>query len=144
MTSSEVDETARQLRLVVGQLVRRIKAETAGAAGLPAPQVAALGWLDRDGAQTTAELAALQMIRHQSAARVVNQLADARLVTLKAHPSDGRKQLVAITPAGRRALTRQREQRAGWLADLIAQRLSPAEQRTLAKGAELLSRLVEP
>lgn len=144
MTAAHVEDTARQLRLVVGALVRRIKAETAGAAGLPAPQVAILGWLDRDGAMTTAELATVAMVRHQSAARAVNLLAEARLVLLKPHPTDGRKQLVAITATGRRALTRQREQRAEWLADLITSRLNPGEQRTLAKATDLLTRLIEP
>jgi DNA-binding MarR family transcriptional regulator len=140
----DVEETARRLRLVTGQLVRRLKADTAGAAGLPPPQVATLGWLDRDGAATTSELAAKQLVRHQSAARIVGLLAEQRMVTLRPHPSDGRKQLVTITAAGRRALVRQREQRVGWLADEIARRLTPAEQRTLAKATELLDRLSRP
>jgi DNA-binding MarR family transcriptional regulator len=144
MAAEDVEDTARELRLVVGQLVRRVKADTAGAAGLPGPQVAVLGWLDRDGAMTTAQLAAATMVRHQSASRVVSQLASAGLVLLKPHPTDGRKQLVAVTAGGRRALARQRDQRAGWLADRIADRLSPGEQRTLAKATELLGRLVEP
>ena len=141
---SDAEETARQLRLVVGQLVRRIKSETAGAAGLPPPQVATLGWLDREGPATTSELAAKQLVRHQSAARIVGLLAHQRMVTLRPHPTDGRKQLVAITAAGRRALVRQREQRAGWLTTAIEDRLSPAEQRTLAKATALLRRLAEP
>lgn len=144
MAAADVEDTARQLRFVVGQLVRRVKADTAGAAGLPTPQVAVLGWLDRDGAMTTAELATVAMVRHQSASRVVGQLAAAGLVVLKPHPTDRRKQLVAVTAGGRRALARQRDHRAGWLADRIVARLSPAEQRTLAKATELLSRLVEP
>jgi DNA-binding MarR family transcriptional regulator len=144
MAGADVEDTARRLRLVVGQLVRLTKAETAGAAGLPAPQVAALGWLDRDGAMTTAELASVLMVRHQSASRVVGLLAGARLVVLKPHPTDGRKQLVAITASGRRALSRQRDQRAEWLANVINNRLSLPEQRTLAKATELLARLVEP
>lgn len=143
MPTPEVEDTARALRLVIGQLVRRIRADTAGAAGLPPPQVAVLGWLDRDGPMTTAELATAQLVRHQSAARAVGQLAEQRLVALKAHPADRRKQLVTITPAGRRALVRQRAQRAGWLATAIDEQLSPAEQRTLARATELLSRLAE-
>jgi len=143
MASAEVDETARQLRFVIGQLVRRLRADTAGAAGLPAPQVAILGWLDRDGPMTTSELAAAQLVRHQSAARAVGQLVEQKLAVLRPHPSDGRKQLVTITAAGRRALVRQREQRAGWLATVIEERLSPAEQRTLTKAIALLARLAD-
>ena len=143
MPSAEVEDTARALRLVVGQLVRRVRAETAGAAGVPPAQVATLGWLDRDGPMTTSELAAAQLVRHQSAARVVGQLVEQRLAVLRPHPSDGRKQLVSITPGGRRALARQRAERAGWLATVIDERLTPAEQRTLARATELLGRLVD-
>jgi DNA-binding MarR family transcriptional regulator len=141
--SSSVDETARQLRLAVGQLVRRVRAETAAGGGLPVPQAAVLGWLDRVGPMTTSELAAAQSVRHQSTARVVGQLVDLRLVRLSPHPDDGRKVLVSLTSQGRRALHRQREERAGWLADAIADKLSPAEQQVLAKATPLLLRLTE-
>jgi DNA-binding MarR family transcriptional regulator len=144
MTAVDVEETARRLRLVVGQLVRRTRSGTAGAAGLPPALVATLGWLDRDGPMTTSGLAGLQLVKHQSAARVVSLLARDGLVRLTPHPTDGRMQLVTITTAGRRALTRQREQRVEWLAELIGSRLTPAEQRTLARSTELLARLIEP
>jgi DNA-binding MarR family transcriptional regulator len=143
MRSAEVEHTAQQLRLVVGQLVRQVRAETGGPTALPVPQAAALGWLDREGPMTTSQLAAVQSVRHQSASRVVNQLVAKHLVVLKPHPTDGRKVVVTVTPTGRRALTRQREHRAEWLADAIATKLSPADQRTLARGVEVMVRLIE-
>jgi DNA-binding MarR family transcriptional regulator len=93
---------------------------------------------------TTSELAGALLVKHQSAARVVGQLADQRLVLLRPHPTDGRKQLVTITAPGRRALARQRDERASWLATAIDQRLTRAEQRTLARATELLGRLIDP
>ncbi len=143
MTTTDVENTAAQLRLIVGQLSRQLRAETRGPATLPVPQAAALGWLDREGPMTTSQLAAAQAVRHQSASRVVGQLADRRMVVLRAHPSDGRKQVVHLTAAGRRALVRQREQRVEWLSDLITAKLTPAEQRTLAKGVDTLVALLE-
>jgi DNA-binding MarR family transcriptional regulator len=143
MPTSEVDATAQQLRLAVGQLVRRVRAETAAAGGLPVPQAAVLGWLDREGPMSTSELAAAQSVRHQSTARVVGQLVDLHMVTLSPHPDDGRKVLVSLTSRGRRALDRQRAERVGWLADAITDKLSPAEQQVLAKATPLLLRLTE-
>lgn len=140
---SPVDVTAAQLRLAVGQLVRRLRAETAAAGGLPVPQAAVLGWLDREGPMTTAQLAAVQSVRHQSTARVVGQLVDQGMVTLAPHPEDGRKVVVSLAPSGGSALQHQREERVGWLADAMADRLSVAEQRILAQAAPLLLRLVE-
>jgi len=140
---SPVDKTAAQLRLAVGQIVRRLRAETVAQGGLPVPQAAVLGWLDREGPMTTAELAAVQSVRHQSTARVVGQLVDQGMVTLAPHPEDGRKVVVSIAPPGRRALQHQRAERVGWLADAITERLTVAEQRVLAEAAPLLLRLVE-
>ncbi|BEP15490.1 MarR family transcriptional regulator [Acidothermaceae bacterium B102] len=141
--AASVDETAAQLRLAVGQLVRRLRAETVAQGGLPVAQAAVLGWLDREGPMTTAELAAVQSVRHQSTARVVGQLVDQSMVTLAAHPEDGRKVVVSLAPSGRRALQHQRAERVGWLADAISDRLTVAEQRVLAEAAPLLLRLVE-
>ena len=128
MTTTDVENTAAQLRLIVGQLSRQLRAETRGPTTLPVP---------------TSQLAAAQAVRHQSASRVVGQLADRKMVVLRAHPSDGRKQVVHLTAAGRRALVRQREQRVEWLSDLITAKLTPAEQRTLAKGVDTLVALLE-
>jgi DNA-binding MarR family transcriptional regulator len=139
----EVERTAAQLRLVTGQLVRQIRSRTAAVGGLPVPQAAVLGLINRDGPMTTSQLAAAQSVRHQSAARVVSQLAAQGMVRLMPHATDGRKLLVTPTAAGTRALETQRTQRVEWLAQAIESRLSPAEQRTLAKGVDLLSRLLD-
>lgn len=143
MAAQDVESTAAELRLVVGQLVRQIRAETTRVGGLPLPQAAILGWLDREGPMTTSELAAVQAVRHQSAARVVGQLVDLGMVELSAHPTDGRKQIVTLAPAGLAALQARREQRVGSLAEAIDSRLSPAEQRALARGVDLMARLVD-
>src|SRR3954447_18874611 len=100
--TSEIDLTAQQLRFAVGQLVRRVRAETAAGGGLPVPQAAVLGWLDRVGPMSTSELAAAQSVRHQSTARVVGQLVDLQMVRLSPHPDDGRKVLVSLASRGRR------------------------------------------
>jgi DNA-binding MarR family transcriptional regulator len=76
-------------------------------------------------------------------ARTVAQLIDLGLVATRPHPSDGRKTLLLLTPAGTAALEDQRERRAEWLARAIEQQLTPAEQKTLARSVELLDRLTE-
>ncbi|HEY6760548.1 MAG TPA: MarR family transcriptional regulator [Baekduia sp.] len=135
----DVPRLAADLRLALGHIVRRVRAE----AHLPTGQAAALGHLDRVGPMTTSDLAAAERVRPQSMARTVAQLVAAGQIAARPHPTDGRKTLLTITRAGRAALGDQRGRRAGWLAEAIAQELSPSEQRTLARGTALLNRLAD-
>jgi DNA-binding MarR family transcriptional regulator len=138
MAEPDVAHIASDLRLVVGQLIRRLRTEPAA---LPLGQINALGWLARDGAATVSQLAALAHVRPQSMARTVADLTDGGLLTARPHPSDGRKTLIDLTPEGRAVLEGERERRAGWLAEAIGRELTPAEQRTLGEATALLARL---
>jgi DNA-binding MarR family transcriptional regulator len=135
----DVARTAADLRLTLGRLARQVRAE----ASMPMGQTAVLGHLYRTGPMTTSDLAAAERVRPQSMARTVALLVGLGLVEQQPHPTDGRKVLLSVSPAGRAALEEQRERRAGWLAEAIAEKLSPAEQKTLARGVELLARLTE-
>jgi DNA-binding MarR family transcriptional regulator len=129
-----VAHAAAELRLVLGQLVRRVRAES----GVPLGQ---LGLLDRDGPRSTADLAAAQLVRHQSMARTVAQLVQSGAVAQRPHPSDGRKVELSITPSGRRLLEQERERRVDWLSRAIISELGPDELPTLERATRLLARL---
>jgi DNA-binding MarR family transcriptional regulator len=137
VSEADISETARELRLVIGQLVRRARAET----DLPAAQAAVLGHLEREGPMSTSELAGRQRVRHQSMSRTVGQLIALGLVASRPHPRDGRKILLVLTDAGRTELENQRNRRADWLAEAIAGELTPAERQTLTESVRLLARL---
>jgi DNA-binding MarR family transcriptional regulator len=68
----------------------------------------------------------------------VNELAERGLVERAPDPLDGRRNVVSLTPAGRRHLRTLDRQLAGIQDDLLAA-LSPAERRTLVA---LLTRVV--
>ncbi|MBO1417835.1 MarR family winged helix-turn-helix transcriptional regulator, partial [Streptomyces sp. FH025] len=109
---------------------------------LPPNQAAVLGLLVRDArSYTVAELADLRRVRHQSMARTVALMTEAGLVAQQPHPTDGRKQLIAATEAGRAALLDQRARREHHIATAIESRLSPAEQDQLRSAVALLGRL---
>jgi DNA-binding MarR family transcriptional regulator len=137
---SDVARLAADLRLTLGRLIRRARRESTL---LPLGQAAVLGHLDQTGPMTTRDLAAAERVRHQSMARTVRQLVDQGYVEARPHPSDGRMILLAVAPAGLKALTEQRERREGWLADAIEHALSPPERRTLHQSIALLDRLTE-
>ncbi|MEV0845946.1 MarR family transcriptional regulator [Streptomyces sp. NPDC049954] len=137
MPSPEPAAVATDLRTAMGKLTRRVKHEDR----IPLGQVAVLGALDRDGAMTTSDLAADQRVRPQSMARAVGLLVEQGLVTRREHPSDGRKTLVELSPAGRAALEAERGRRAGWLAQAIEAELTREEREVLARSAALMERL---
>jgi len=130
---------AGELRTVLGQLTRRLRAEY----DVPIGQATVLGRLDRDGAQTTSALAAHEHVRPQSMAEIVADLEAAELVSRRPDPHDRRCILVEITPRGRDQLVAERGRRDDWLAATIRDELTTAEQRTLLAAIPLLRRLVD-
>jgi DNA-binding MarR family transcriptional regulator len=136
-----VDTTllASRLRLVVGHLVRRMRAEHR----FSLSQGAVLGRLDREGALSIGALATAERVRPQSMTQTISDMEADGLVARRPDPSDGRRTLVELTEQGLCILEADRRQREGWLAQAIEQDLSPAEQRLLADALELIERLSE-
>ncbi|TWV30610.1 MarR family transcriptional regulator [Streptomyces misionensis] len=131
------DALAEELRLTVGQLVRAVRtADT-----MPPGEAAVLGYLDRGGPLTTADIAQQRRVSHQSAAKAVKELLGQGLVRAEAHPRDGRKLLLHLTPAGSGRLAEERRRRAASLGAAIGEVLDREERETLAAALPLLSRL---
>jgi DNA-binding MarR family transcriptional regulator len=138
-TSTDPALLASELRVVLGHLIRRLRAEHR----FPLSQGAVLGRLDRGGEQSVSDLALAERVRPQSMAQTVSDLENDGLVARRPDPSDGRRALVALTDEGRAALDEDRRHRDGWMAMAIADDLSPDEQAVLARAAELLRRIAE-
>jgi len=137
--SLDTPRLASDLRVVLGQLVRRLRSEH----GFSLSHGAVLGRLDREGAQTISQLAVAERVRPQSMAQTVGELEADGLVSRRPDPDDRRKALVELTDEGRRVLGLERRQREGWLAEAISQSFSPSEQEVLLRATVLLRRLAE-
>jgi DNA-binding MarR family transcriptional regulator len=137
---TEPSDLAGDLRVVLGQLIRRLRAERQG---LPLGQVTVLGRIERGGPAGISALAADARVRPQSMAATVTALEAAGLVTRRPDPGDGRRALIELTPPGRDALLADRRRREDWLADAIDRDLSARERRVLAEATELLGRLAD-
>jgi DNA-binding MarR family transcriptional regulator len=138
-TSPDPAELAAELRVVLGQLIRRIRAESS----FPMPKAVVLGRLDRQGPQTVSDLAAAERMRPQSMAQTVSDMEEAGLVERRGDPADRRRMLVDLTKDGRDRLEANRRERVGWLAEGIDQELSASERAAVAKALPLLQRLTE-
>jgi DNA-binding MarR family transcriptional regulator len=131
--------TASELRIVLGQLVRRLRSEYS----FPIAQASVLSRLDRDGPQTTSALAAAERIRPQSMAQTLLDLETDGLISRRPDPADRRQILIELTERGHDRLREDRRRREGWLAEAIATTLSQDEQRTLIDALPLLRRLAQ-
>jgi DNA-binding MarR family transcriptional regulator len=137
-----VEETIRlagELRVVLGQLSRRLRAEHT----FSLSQGAVLGRLDREGTRSIGELAVAECVRPQSMAQTVCDLEALGLIARRADPSDGRRVLVELTESGRETLSEDRRKREGWLARAITEDLSGEEQEVLRRAVALLRRLAD-
>lgn len=139
MPSTTLVSTAGELRIVLGQLVRRLRTEYS----FPIAQASVLSRLDRDGAQTTSALAVAERIRPQSMAQTLLELEGDGLISRRPDPGDGRRILIELTDRGHDRLREDRRRREGWLTEAIATTLSADEQRTLIDALPLLRRLAQ-
>jgi DNA-binding MarR family transcriptional regulator len=130
---------ASELRVVLGQLMRRLRAEHR----FPLTHGAVLGRLDRQGPLSTVELASAERVRPQSMGQTLAELEAQGLVSRRPDETDGRRTLLDLTDAGRQTLAEDRARREGWLTQAIEREFSGEEQEILAQAIPLLSRLTE-
>jgi DNA-binding MarR family transcriptional regulator len=139
--ASALDTTrmASELRMVLGHLMRRLRAENR----FSLSQGAVLGRLDREGTKSIGDLAVAERVRPQSMTQTVSDLEADGLIARRADPTDRRRILVELTEQGHQTLEDDRRQREGWLARAIAEDLSAQERKVLEQAVTLLRRLAE-
>jgi DNA-binding MarR family transcriptional regulator len=130
---------ASELRGVLGQLVRRLRAEHR----FSLAHGSVLGRLDREGPRSTSDLAAAERVRPQSMAQNVSELEADGLISRRPDPTDGRRSLIELTEQGRSTLHADRQHRVGWLIQAIGEEFTEQEQQALARAVPLLTRLAE-
>jgi len=135
----DITRSASELRIVLGQLVRRLRSEHT----FPISHGTVLSRLDREGPQTTSALAAAERVRPQSMAQTIADLHADGLVDRRPDPNDRRQVFVELTARGRETVAEDRRRRDGWLARAVESELAPDEQRVLIEAVPLLRRLAD-
>lgn len=141
-TTDSAVTAARELRAVFGRVRRRLR-EVADSGDLNAAQTAVLSTLHKGGASTASVLAAGERVRPQSMASTLTALADAGLIKRSPDPSDGRRQVVTLTAAGRSRAEGDRRARQEWLAQAMQEQFTEAQRRTIVEALALLDKLTE-
>ena len=142
MPDAETAALSSGLRMSVMRLARRLRNQRSAELGLTLAQLTALATLDRNGPMSPGELADCEHVSAPTMTRVLAALSDAGLVTRAPHPTDGRQQIVAVTPPAHELLEADRRRRDAWLATRLAS-LTDEERAALAAAAPVLARLAE-
>ena len=133
---------ASELRVSVMRLRRRLANERDPGNDLSIASMAVLGSLFRHGDLTVGELAGLERVQPPSMTRKVNGLEDGGYVVRRAHASDGRVVVVALTDRGRERVVADRRRRDEWLARQLRD-LTPEQRDVLRAAAPILQLLSE-
>ena len=121
MPEAYTSQTANRLGALALTLSDRVReateAATGMAGGLPAVLVSLAEWADGESVDVLAEA---MRVSHSRAVRVVDRLEAAGLARRESDPSDGRRALVWLEPAGRELAARALDARARVLRSAIA------------------------
>src|SRR5271168_1666161 len=140
-TSISLETLVAELSLAVGQLLRRLRAES-NPDELTWSQTVVLARLEQAGPTTTADLARLESVKPQSMGATLAELEQEGLVERQPHPTDGRQVLFVLTGEGVEARRKRSAAKQKWLLAAIA-KLDRGEQQMLMSAVALIKRLAE-
>lgn len=134
---------SEEVRAVISRLRRRIL-RAAQPEDMTLGQASVLAHLGRvaDSGVTAGELARTESVRHQSMTAMIGALAERGLVDRRPDPDDGRRQLITLTPEGRRRMEEGRQARSEWLAGRLQERCTEAERQQVIAAMSVLDRLI--
>ncbi|SEF33023.1 DNA-binding transcriptional regulator, MarR family [Amycolatopsis pretoriensis] len=139
---AHVAESAGWLRGVVAQLHRRLRhVDNAGI--LTPTQSAVLNRLHREGPATQGELAAAEHVRQQSMAATLGVLDELGYLARTPDPADRRRVVISLSESGSNTVRGILQHREEWLAQALADALSPAELDVVTRALPLLQRVAE-
>ena len=139
---SSSDAAAHEIRTSLFRLVRRLRQERPEGE-LSYSQLNVLGWLEREGPMTNADLAAAERVTPQTMMRATADLVATELISRADNPTDRRQVLLKITPAGTTLVREDRRRRDTFLAQAMASTLTPTERELLRLAAGLMDKLSE-
>jgi DNA-binding MarR family transcriptional regulator len=136
------DAAAHEIRTSLFRLVRRLRQERPEGE-LTYSQLNVLGWLEREGPMTNADLAAAERVTPQTMMRATSDLVASGFISRAENPADRRQVLLRITPDGATLVREDRRRRDTFLAKAMDSALTPTERDLLRLAAHLMDKLAE-
>jgi DNA-binding MarR family transcriptional regulator len=142
LMSRSAATTAREVKVVVSRLRRRIQA-LALTDDLSGSQAAVLSRLRKEGPSSSSVLAGAEAVSHQAIGAILTVLEARGFIQRTPDPTDGRRQLIALTAAGSARIENTTSEREEWLARALQDRLTEDERRAVRHAMTLLDRIAE-
>jgi DNA-binding MarR family transcriptional regulator len=140
-SAAETFQLSSDLRIAVGRLSRRVRAEKADG-DLSDGQFSVLALLHREGSHTLSELSEFERVTPPTMNRRVNHLVAAGYVAREDSPTDGRKVVLRPTDAGREFVKETRRRRDAWLFKRL-EKLPTDERSVLAEAARIIREIAD-
>ena len=137
-TDADIAPLAADLRIAVGELIRRLRAENL----FPLNQTWVLGRIDREAPASVSDLAQAMRVRPQSMAQTVGDLEADELVERKPDPDDRRRAQVILTAAGKSRIEADRRAREGWLVKAFEE-MAETDLAAIERTVEILHRVAD-
>ena len=134
--------TAREVKVVFSRLRRRIRG-LALTDDLSGSQAAVLSRLHKEGPSSSSVLAGAESVSHQAIGAILTVLQARGFIQRTPDPTDGRRQLIALTAAGAARVEHTSSEREEWLARALQDRLTEDERRAVRHAMTLLDRIAE-
>jgi DNA-binding MarR family transcriptional regulator len=142
MPSGDPPELARDLRLAVGRLARRLRRMYVDAdEGLSFLELAVLLRLDASGPASPGALAGDEGVTGAAVAAALTRMENQGLVRRSRSREDGRRVVVTITATGRRTLQHRETASLRRIEDVLRDQFSAADRARLAAGIPLLEKV---
>jgi DNA-binding MarR family transcriptional regulator len=137
--------TAQAVRVSIGRVARRLRQLYAAedSDGPSFNEVAVLVQLAREGPASPTDIAARERVTSQAIAAVIRDLEVGGLVRRTAHPTDGRKTVIAITAAGRKLLNNRELTVVAGLMAALESSLNAEERQLLESVVPILNKLAD-
>jgi len=142
-SASSALQASIDVRVAFGRLRRRLSSVASGDQLTPS-QASVLTRLAKGEAATASGLAAAEGMRPQSMAAILAALEQQGLVSRSPDPTDGRRQIVMLTKAGRARDHGNRQARDEWLTRAMLERFTEDERQTIIEAMALLERVSQP
>ena len=142
MPANETPELARDLRLAVGRVARRLRRiYLEGGEGLSFLELAVLNRLRTSGPTSPGALAGDEGVTSAAVAATLTRLESQQLVSRSRAAEDGRRVVVLITEAGQRVLRRGEAASLGRIQQVLMGQFSAADRDRLAAAIPLLEKV---
>lgn len=142
MPANETADLARDLRLAVGRVARRVRRiYLDGGEGLSFLELAVLNRLGTSGPTSPGALAGDEGVTSAAVAATLTRLESQQLISRSRATEDGRRVVVLITETGQRVLRRGEAATLGRIQEVLTGQFSAADRDRLAAAIPLLEKV---